>query len=762
MRLSRNYFLLYHGIELDEENPILIDEKIGDETFFEIAALLLSLNQKNFSKIRVLQSFQELVLLFTSKRIVTLDDIYHLQYSIIEHFVESRSMLNVQHLHLTFSYLLEEKILKRQEYDKLISLFDPSLFEKEPLTTKISMSENFHTYKQAFMLTLKELQEITKEKKKLSQIQEYLNAQHFSIGITGVMNAGKSTMLNALMGEEILGTNVVPETANLTVVKYASELYAEVVYWSERQWSKIEKSALSTEAMAAFVKETDTLYGETLQEYILPTALREKISIEELRNFTSAASQDKRSNLVSHVELGTPLHFLQDGIEIVDTPGLDDVVVQREEITKEYIAECDLMIHLMNVSQSATQKDIEFIIDAVLYQNVTKLLIVITRADLVSEKELKEVIEYTKRSISSQLHEQNSGSKLDFILQNLHFIALSGEMALLHKTGRAKEAEQRGFTLEQSGILEIEAYLDETLFGKNSERSSLIIHSAKKQLMKFISQHIEKLSFELSLLSKNEDELSKYLEEVQVKKEQEQTRFKELSIQLKAYEEETKNYLDSLTHFLENELMDLQEIIKQRLLDETLYSLKNEKKTPQKRRIVLIVDTALKHGIVDILREYRYKFSKKTKQISTALEHQYLDMGVSLKEIETDALGNGFLTQSYSSLHESVERVLKRAKVKNLSAIETQLKESIKEEFDAISSMIKQRAKDTTDELLSEFFSYLAEPIKVAKEQLVENEKLVTEHIKHSQEDQSLKTQRQTALLSEIKLVEDVAKRCSL
>ena len=58
---------------------------------------------------------------------------------------------------------------------------------------------------------------------------------------------------------------------------------------------------------------------------------------------------------MKYVELGSKLDFLSDGIEIVDTPGLDDPVIQREEITKSiFISACDMMLHLMNVSQSAT------------------------------------------------------------------------------------------------------------------------------------------------------------------------------------------------------------------------------------------------------------------------------------------------------------------------------------------------------------------------------------------------------------------------
>ena len=46
-------------------------------------------------------------------------------------------------------------------------------------------------------------------------------------------------------------------------------------------------------------------------------------------------------------------------------------------------------------------------------------------------------------------------------------------MALLHRTGREQEALDAGYTLEQTGILEIEQYLTETFFGSNSQKVNL-------------------------------------------------------------------------------------------------------------------------------------------------------------------------------------------------------------------------------------------------------------------------------------------------
>ena len=74
-------------------------------------------------------------------------------------------------------------------------------------------------------------------KNSLTHIMEKLENQHFSIGITGVLSAGKSTFLNALLSQEILGSSSVPETANLTILRYGESAGARVHFWSKEQWA---------------------------------------------------------------------------------------------------------------------------------------------------------------------------------------------------------------------------------------------------------------------------------------------------------------------------------------------------------------------------------------------------------------------------------------------------------------------------------------------------------------------------------------------
>ena len=775
MNLANDYFLLYHGVTFEQNLDVEpIDTKINEETF-TIFALIISATRKNYEKYLSLTSFKTLCQQLNTKSPSNFSELNHLQHNIVETILSNKSKQNIFILHSSFEYLKNENIINNENFTKLISLFDYKELDLSHEENNNSSKEDinkssFKDLKSTIENIINELKNDLSNKeilKELDSTSAYINDQKFSIGITGVMNAGKSTMLNALMGKEILGSAVVPETANLTIVKHNQTDNAKVFYWNTQEWDRILKSAEQLESMRDFVNETNKIFGSELKNYIRPTSRFDEVDIKDLSSYTSAESSGKKCNLVKYVELGSKLDFLSDGIEIVDTPGLDDPVIQREEITKEYISKCDMMLHLMNVSQSATLKDVEFIIDALLYQNISKLLVVITRADTVSKEQLDEVIQYTKSSIEKQLRSQNKDSQLDYILKTIKFIPISGRMALLHRIGREQEAIDAGFSIEDTGILEIEKYLTETLFGSNSQKGEIVVQSSKNQLQKIIEKQNSFYNYELKLLSKSKDELEVELSEFNEKKVKNTRIFQKMSEDISYYKSDAKTYIDSLDTFLQSELFDLQNIIKQRVVSDVRYSFEKTKKRPENSRIRVIVETAIKDGIIDVIRDYRYKFIKKSQTIAEQCEQKYHDLGFAIghKNENFDARGffqddfkSGFLTSNNEILISQVIDAVSKSKDSKLNELDRKIELLIKNEFASIEEDIKIKAKKVSNMLIETFIITLNAPLKTFEQKLKNDEETLQNQINSFEENDKNKAQLSIDIHKNIKKLENISK----
>ena len=778
MNLANDYFLLYHGIKIDKTDSFNTSKYKDKEEFFEVAALVLSATRNSYEKFSALPSFYALISRVTDKSPKTLNDLNQLQHCLVAAISEETKQKDIENLHVSFEYLKIQEIISISDYEKLISLFDPSeiiiandeieISDDITIESHVSFQENKKILED-IVLELKDLIKNEKFVTELDDTQKYINTQKFSIGITGVMNAGKSTMLNALMGQEILGSAVVPETANLTIVKYDKKPSANVFYWNKKEWDRIEKSAQEIPSIKEFIAETNKHFDDNLDSYIQEESKVEEVDINNLAAFTSAETSGKKCNLVKYVELKSDLDFLQDGIEIVDTPGLDDPVIQREEITKEYVGQCDLMIHLMNVSQSATLKDIEFIIDALLYQNITKLLIVITRADTVSKDDLEEVISYTKNSIKKQLKAINKDSQLNYILETIKFVPISGKMALLHRTNRSQEAISAGFSLQDTGILEIEDYLNETLFGNESAKSELIVKSVKSKLSKTIQSSAKALDYELRLLSKSKEELDLELKEFNKTKIINEKTFLSMKQDINLYKSDAKNYINSLETFLTAELIDLQNVIKQRVVSDIRYSFEKTKKRPESSRTKVIVETAIKDGIIDVIRDYRYKFIKKSQSIGETCEQKYQEVGFSIghKNENFDAMGffqddfkSGFLTSSNDVIVSKIVAVASKSKANKLNELGQNIEEFLKEEFVQIETNIKQKAKKISELLIDNFFKTLNTPLNDFEQKLINDETILLKQIENFEKKDQNRDEQSLQIHKKLKKLETIEKGC--
>ncbi len=442
----------------------------------------------------------------------------------------------------------------------------------------------------------------------------------FNVAVTGVINAGKSTLLNALLGKKILGASNVPETVNLTVLKYAPEPFVRINFWSEAELKELgiaqdkdgEIAEIYGGAGVKFESETaQNLNGkfnadgdELAAKFESPSASKicseppasKTVKTGEIKLYTSADS--KYAKFVKSVELYENLELLKDNVRIIDTPGIDDAVAAREELVRRFMQECDLMVHLMNVSQSATQKDLDFIVSSLQNSHAVRLAVLLTHADVLKQGELNEVAAYAKKSVEERTRGLGVGAE---------FFAVS-----------AKSYFEGG---QNSGVEEFKEYLYETLFGQNSQKSRLGIEAYKKELGRVCAQFAADTQSEILKLTGSNLSLSQKLSELNEQKAALASRLEDVRGAVKDELERLDTAKTAASYELG--LKSLAQTLKQRVADDVNYAAsKKQKIDPQ--RLSRIAQTTIKDGVIVLMRQNRNEI---VRQIAACAQNIALKFG---------------------------------------------------------------------------------------------------------------------------------------
>ncbi|XWK88996.1 MAG: dynamin family protein [Phormidium sp.] len=146
----------------------------------------------------------------------------------------------------------------------------------------------------------------------------------FRLLVLGDMKRGKSTFLNALIGENLLPSDVNPCTAVLTLLRYGPQKKVTVYF-------KDGKSP----------KELD--FKSFKQDYTIDPAEAKRLEQEKKQAFPD----------VDYAIVEYPLPLLEKGVEIVDSPGLNDTEA-RNELSLGYINNCHAILFVLRASQPCT------------------------------------------------------------------------------------------------------------------------------------------------------------------------------------------------------------------------------------------------------------------------------------------------------------------------------------------------------------------------------------------------------------------------
>ena len=469
-----------------------------------------------------------------------------------------------------------------------------------------------------------------------------------------------------------------------------------------------------------FVKESRVIFQDEL-ETLLQESTRQ-ITLDAISLYTSANAKPKLCNLVKKVEIFTPLSFLQNGVEIVDTPGLDDPIIKREEITKEYVRNCDLLIHVMNASCAASQIDIDFILDALLIHNVARLLIVLTRADLLSPEELHQSLQYTKNSLTTQLHKHHNNNDIHALLKRIEFIPIAGFYALLHKTNHPQIALENGYNLEQTNITKVESYLNTMLFSPNSPKHKDILFVAYRDLARVIDSKLEALNLESQILNLTKKQTADLIQDIQEKNQALLANLEKEKQLIHTQTQEFNDYLNALQKHITAELSLQNQKLKTLILDDVRYEA-TKKKTPTLERIKHIVTTNLTDSFVDLSRDYKYKIAKKLAQF---LDSASLDSGLDssvdsarkknlpITNLTTNlATHNAQISQIADILANSIHTLITQSQ----SKLESSLSSTIKDGFMPLSELIAQK----NAQIVALFLDSLNQNLATKKQLLQEN-----------------------------------------
>lgn len=232
------------------------------------------------------------------------------------------------------------------------------------------------------------------------------------IGIIGRVKAGKSSMLNALLfnGNDILPKAATPMTAALTIMEYSENVSAEVDFFTQQDIDEIKvKYDFFQKALDSKVKEKElenaerikrkkgvnSLSAEEQQEchnkaksqaeremkddpsfasYDQYRRIKESgkslSDLEQYRTISAGSVEELMNGVLNQfvgssgafmpftksVTLHIPEKGLQ-GLQIIDTPGINDPVTSRGERTNQLLQHCDVVLIVSPSGQFLSSED---------------------------------------------------------------------------------------------------------------------------------------------------------------------------------------------------------------------------------------------------------------------------------------------------------------------------------------------------------------------------------------------------------------------
>lgn len=183
-------------------------------------------------------------------------------------------------------------------------------------------------------------------------IQQTMSHPNYDIVVCGEVKKGKSTLLNAIIGQDILPVdNEIATSQVFRISNSAVESYALVFDDGSQQ-------PISRGELSKYGSQTDAnLYG----------------------------SNSFNGKTIAHIQINIPVEFLPENVSLVDTPGLGAIYKSHEWITQNYVKKAAGVLFVFDPKTPLVKAEEDFI--RKILKTTQHIMFVMTKIDTVTPSE---------------------------------------------------------------------------------------------------------------------------------------------------------------------------------------------------------------------------------------------------------------------------------------------------------------------------------------------------------------------------------------
>jgi len=185
----------------------------------------------------------------------------------------------------------------------------------------------------------------------------------FYVACVGQFKRGKSTLLNALVGHEVVPTGFIPVTAVPTVIRFGDALHARI-RMRDGSW--------------------------------------QDIAMPDLKEYVTEELNPENKKAVDGAEVFVPSPLLSSGMCFVDTPGLGSVFTGNTATTQAFIPHIDAALVVVGADPPIAGEELALV--ETVGKQVQDLILVINKADRTSDPERAAATKFTREILEKRLH----------------------------------------------------------------------------------------------------------------------------------------------------------------------------------------------------------------------------------------------------------------------------------------------------------------------------------------------------------------------